>query len=231
MQVLSPEECRRFLESIEGIRQDALFTLALVLGPRRGELLGLKERDVDPDARRLVVGQVQRVTGLGPRCLRRRRPVVGAWSRCRGSAFVPSARNVYSRSRTSSFRERAGEKPGSSSLTGTAARSTATGSVNNSKRRLTTRACQRSDFTISDIGAPSLLLMQGVPSCVVMDVLGHSQIAVTLNTYTTSCPHWSTRRPRPWIERSFRLGAVARTAPGVPLGVQAKTLSGPWPRM
>ena len=30
--------------------------------------------------------------------------------------------------------------------------------------------------------------MQGVPSCVVMDVLGHSQIAVTLNTYTHVMP-------------------------------------------
>lgn len=37
-------------------------------------------------------------------------------------------------------------------------------------------------------GAASLLLMQGVPSRVVMDVLGHSQIAVTLNTYTHVMP-------------------------------------------
>jgi hypothetical protein len=37
-------------------------------------------------------------------------------------------------------------------------------------------------------GAASLLLLQGVPSRVVMDVLGHSQIAVTLNACTHVMP-------------------------------------------
>ncbi|QNN54972.1 tyrosine-type recombinase/integrase [Nocardioides mesophilus] len=32
--------------------------------------------------------------------------------------------------------------------------------------------------------AASLLLAQGVPARVVMEILGHSQIGVTLNTYT-----------------------------------------------
>ena len=32
--------------------------------------------------------------------------------------------------------------------------------------------------------AASLLLAQGVPSRVVMEILGHSQISVTLNTYS-----------------------------------------------
>jgi integrase len=32
--------------------------------------------------------------------------------------------------------------------------------------------------------AASLLLAQGVPARVVMEILGHSQISVTLNTYT-----------------------------------------------
>jgi len=46
----------------------------------------------------------------------------------------------------------------------------------------------------------SLLLAQGVPARVVMETLGHSQIALTMNT--TSCRPWSiggahpTRRPR-----------------------------------
>lgn len=37
-------------------------------------------------------------------------------------------------------------------------------------------------------GAASLLLVQGVPSRVVMDVLGRSQIGVTMNTYTHVMP-------------------------------------------
>jgi integrase len=39
--------------------------------------------------------------------------------------------------------------------------------------------------------AASLMLTQGVPARVVMQVLGHSQIAITLNTYSHVAPELS----------------------------------------
>lgn len=70
LQVLSPEECRRFLESIDGTRQEAPFTLALALGLRRGEPLGLRWADADLEGRRLVVGAaLQRISGCGPQLM------------------------------------------------------------------------------------------------------------------------------------------------------------------
>jgi integrase len=39
--------------------------------------------------------------------------------------------------------------------------------------------------------AASLLLAQGVPARVVMEILGHSQVSITLNTYTHVAPEVS----------------------------------------
>jgi integrase len=44
---LTPEEARRFLDSIRGHRLEALFTVAVLLGLRQGEALGLRWRDID----------------------------------------------------------------------------------------------------------------------------------------------------------------------------------------
>jgi integrase len=50
VQPLSLQEARRFLESIKGDRLEALFTVAVSLGLRQGEALGLRWRDVDFEA-------------------------------------------------------------------------------------------------------------------------------------------------------------------------------------
>lgn len=50
VQPLTPEEARRFLDSIRGNRLEALFTVAISLGLRQGEALGLRWRDVDFEA-------------------------------------------------------------------------------------------------------------------------------------------------------------------------------------
>ena len=62
----SVEEARTFLESASGGGDSlyAAYVLILVLGLRRGELLGLKWEDVDLDAAELRIGwQLQRVSG------------------------------------------------------------------------------------------------------------------------------------------------------------------------
>ena len=50
VQPLTLSESRRFLQSIQGNRLEALFTVAVSLGLRQGEALGLRWRDVDFDA-------------------------------------------------------------------------------------------------------------------------------------------------------------------------------------
>jgi integrase len=55
--VLTPAEARGLLRSMAGERLEPLFTVALVLGLRRGELVGLRWADVDLDERTLYVRQ------------------------------------------------------------------------------------------------------------------------------------------------------------------------------
>jgi len=47
----------------------------------------------------------------------------------------------------------------------------------------------------------SLMLVQGVPARAVMATLGHSQIAVTMNTYGHVLPSFRPRPPPPWTAR------------------------------
>lgn len=61
---LSPEEARAFLTAVQGHRLEALFVIALYVGLRQGELLGLRWVDVDLKLGTLTVsGQLQRIDG------------------------------------------------------------------------------------------------------------------------------------------------------------------------
>src|SRR6185369_14122545 len=61
---LAVEDARRFLDVTAGDRLEALFVVALTMGLRRGELLGLRWDDVDLDAATLRVARsAQRVAG------------------------------------------------------------------------------------------------------------------------------------------------------------------------
>jgi integrase len=57
MTVWSADDARRFLDAVSDDRRVALWTLALHTGLRRGELAGLRWRDVDLDAGALTVAQ------------------------------------------------------------------------------------------------------------------------------------------------------------------------------
>jgi integrase len=60
--VFTLEEARRFLEVVKGHRLEAIFTVALALGMREGEILGLRWQDLDLIAGRLQVAcSLQRV--------------------------------------------------------------------------------------------------------------------------------------------------------------------------
>jgi integrase len=61
----TPQEARKFLTAIGGDRLEALYSVALTLGLRQGEALGLRWQDVDVELGYLRVHKhLQRVDGI-----------------------------------------------------------------------------------------------------------------------------------------------------------------------
>jgi integrase len=177
-------EARAFLAAARTHRLHALFVVALALGLRRGELLGLRWSDVDLSAGQLRVWQtLQRVRGdgvvFGPPKSRRSRRVLTM------PAVVVQA---LKRHRSVQEHER-GLADGNWHETGLVF-TTATGrhveprNLNTAFARLIVRAGVR-PIRFHDLRhtCATLLLAAGVSPRVVMDILGHSQIAVTMNIY------------------------------------------------
>lgn len=77
---LSPLEARAFLDAVRGDRLEALYAVAVAIGLRQGEILGLRWSDVDLDGGTIRVSQaLQRVGGrmtfVEPKSLRSRRTI------------------------------------------------------------------------------------------------------------------------------------------------------------
>ena len=63
---LSPEQARRLLDVARGDRLEAVYTVALALGMRMGEILGVRWTDIDLDGATLCVKQaISRIKGMG----------------------------------------------------------------------------------------------------------------------------------------------------------------------
>lgn len=177
-------EARTFLAACRSHRLYALFVVALALGLRRGELLGLRWVDVDFTTGQLRVWQtLQRVRGegavFGPPKSRRSRRVLTM------PAVVVAALRGH-QARQSDDKAAADGRWTESGLVFT----TATGghleprNLNTTFARLLGRAQVR-PIRLHDLRhtCATLLLSRGVSPRMVMDILGHSQIAVTMNTY------------------------------------------------
>jgi integrase len=180
---LSVEEARGLLAAAEGTRLYALWAVALAVGLRRGEALGLRWQDADLDKGELrVVQTLQRVDGrlqfVPPKSERSRRRVplpavtVAALIEHRGQA----EREAASR----------GEcvLPGDVVFTSSIGTPLGPRNANRAFSNLLVVAGLR-PTRLHDLRhtCASLLLAQGVSPRVVMETLGHSAIAVTMNTY------------------------------------------------
>jgi len=187
----TPNQARAFLVAAENSRLGAAFAIGLSLGLRRGEVLGLRWCDVDLDALTLRVEQtIQRVRAKvagtagfqvsEPKTERSRRTLVLP------VMLVPLLR----RHRARQAQERLTAGAGWNDALGGLLFTTPLGHPIEPKDvqaefKATLTAAELPDMRLHDLrhAAATFLIAQGLPLRLVMEVLGHSTIALTANTY------------------------------------------------
>lgn len=187
-QDLTIEGAKRLLAVLEGERLEALFVLALATGLRRGELLGLHWRDVDLESRELrVIWALQRVEG------RLQFVDLKTESADRTVSIPKFALPYLRRHRARQRREQLalGEAWEDHGLVFASAIGTPIEPRNVTRRWETLR--ERADLgglRLHDLrhGCATFMHAAGVPARTIMEILGHSEIGVTMNTYTHVVP-------------------------------------------
>ena len=189
VKVLTPGEARQLLDTARGDRLEALYSVALALGLRQGEALGLKWSDVDLDAAVLRVRRAsQRIPHHGTQLVETKT----ARSR-RTLAMPPIVIHALRAHRARQVVERlaAGDRWVDLDLVFPSDRGTLADGPNVTHRfhRLLKKA-GLPPMRFHDLrhACASLLLVQGVHPRVVMETLGHSQISLTMNTYSHVLP-------------------------------------------
>jgi integrase len=181
---LSAEEVRGFLTSIEADTIGPLVTMAILTSARQGELLGLRWADVDLETNRLSIHNQLQFGQLVPTKTERSRRTMPIASRMAEALRRQRARQAEQRLLAGSrwvdrgfvFTTRDGAPWDSTNVT------------KRFQRLLLAVGLPRMRFHDLRHTAASLLLAEGVQPRVVMEILGHSQISVTLNTYSHVIP-------------------------------------------
>ncbi|MFF4308444.1 tyrosine-type recombinase/integrase, partial [Streptomyces sp. NPDC001601] len=183
---LHPWTLDETLDFLVASRKDPLyaaFVLAIAMGLRRGEIVGLRWSDVDLDGRVLYVRQqVQRRRGVlyddDPKSRRRRAVPLPAL------CIAPLR---WHRMRQAAARAKAGETWQESAYVFT----TRTGRPVEPRNlyRSFTRVAESAGLRVIRLhdarhGTATLLTAAGVAPRVVMEILGHSQISITMDVYT-----------------------------------------------
>lgn len=185
---LTTEQVKVFLNEIRGGRLEALYLVAMGLGLRKGELLGLRWQDVDLDAEtinvRVALQRIQGTLQLVELKTRRSRRTIAL-----PQVVVDSLRSH--RVRQMEERLAAGDVWQESGLVFTTAIGTPLEPRNVTRhfhRLLEKAGLPRQRFYDLRHTCASLLLAQGVQPRVLMEILGHSQISLTMNTYAHVMP-------------------------------------------
>jgi integrase len=185
---LDPEQAYRLLDVVRGHRLEALYTVALAIGLREGEALGLRWEDVDLAAGTISVRvALQRLQGA-----LRLEEVKSAGSR-RLITLPHVAVSTLEAHRIRQTQEQAmlGAKWPESGLVFTSTRGTPLeprNIVGTFHRMLAQAGLPHKRFYDLRHTCATLLLVQGVHPRVVMEILGHSQISLTMNTYSHVVP-------------------------------------------
>ena len=185
---LTPGQAATLLSTVSGDRLEGLLTVALGLGLRQGEALGLRWEDVDLEAGQLSVQQTLERAGAEPRF---EEPKT---ERSRRTITMPGvAVAALRRHRTRQLEEQlaAGSRWRKSGLVFT----TSIGTPMHRARLHTSfkqilLAAGLPDIRYHDLRhtAATLLLAQGVDPRTIMETLGHSRISMTMDTYAHVMP-------------------------------------------
>lgn len=188
IQPLSRDQVRVFLEAVSGDRLEALYVVAITAGLRRGELLGLKWEDLDLEAGTLQVRRTLSETG-GGRIFEAPKSGKGRSIRLtrRATAVLRAHRKAQLEERLS----RAGlwDENGLVFVSETGTPIQGRNMYRAFKIRLG-RAGLDTGFRFHDLRhtCATLLLRQGVHVKFVQELLGHSDVALTLNVYSHILP-------------------------------------------
>jgi integrase len=180
---LGPGEARIVLEAAKGHRLEALFTVALFLGLRQGEILGLRWADVDLEAGTLSVTQaLQRVDGAlilrAPKTEKSRR-------RLTLPATVVAALRAH-RDRQAFERQAVGDHWKESGLVFTTRIGTPIDPRNALRiwqKLLVGAGLPKRTFHVTRHTAVSVMIGAGVPLKVIQEILGHSVLSTTADVY------------------------------------------------
>jgi integrase len=189
MATLSPEQARILLEAAAGARLEALYVLAINTGMRQGELLALRWTDVDLNAGALHVRATLQRTREGfvftePKTTSSRRQV--ALTR----AAVEALRSHHTRQAEERLHVGAAWEDDDLVFANEVGQPLdATAVLRRSFYPLLERSnLPRIRFHDLRHTAATLLLGQGVHPKIVSEMLGHSQIAITLDLYSHVTP-------------------------------------------
>jgi integrase len=183
VQPFTPDEARAFLSAVRGDRLEALYSVALAVGLRQGEALGLQWSDIDlEDGLIHVRYQLQRLGG-------RLQLVPLKTTKSRRTVALPASIVTKLREhRRRQLDERPAIGDGYVFATAQGAPLDAHNVLRVYKAVLVAAGLPDKRFHDLRHSCATLLLVQGTPIRVVMDLLGHSQISLTANTYSHVLP-------------------------------------------
>ncbi len=194
---LSLEQVKALLAVAQGHAIEALLTLALATGMRRGELMGLKWQDIDFEKGAL---QVRRIMSRVPSKLKTedKKGYVEAATKTKKSrrsiVIVPFALEALKRHRElqRAAKEKAGTRWVENDLVFRTSVGTPLHPDNNIfvpfKELLNEAKLPNVRFHDLRHSAATLLLGEGVHPKIVQEILGHSNINITLNVYSHVLP-------------------------------------------
>jgi integrase len=184
MSALDQQQARALLRILKGDRLEALYRVALSLGLRRGEVLGLRWQDIDFDTATLRIAQtVQRTRTQGL--------IIGTpktKSSLRTLSIPPVLLAVLKRHRSRQEAEGI-DNPQDLVFISTTGTPLEPDNITHRFKTFAKAAELPDDIHFHSLrhSCATLLLAQGVPMYVVKDILGHDQISTTMK-YTHPTP-------------------------------------------
>lgn len=182
--VLSADEARQFLQTVAGERNAIVYSLALYLGMRRGEILGLRWTDIDWKKQRIQIRKTLLRIDDGA-------PVFGEPKTKGSRRTLPLPPALLATLRTHQARQ-AEERIGCTdwqhhNLVVTdeyGGPIDGTNLLYRFQKYLATAGLPNLHFHDLRHSCATLLADEGVPPRVIMDILGHSNMKITTLTYT-----------------------------------------------